>query len=182
MAMYERRSSMEAFARWRGHSPIGSERRKLSFNPVGERIPPAAKEQPVGAYEVMKSWRIAQVGIAVLYCLLAAGVIFGFAALKPVLVAQDVYRDQCTKQELEDEVYVCYAQELRLNVMFTVAAVSTNVAALPVGTILDHYGPRKTSLVGVVFLSFGALSLAFASDLSFDAYIPGYLFLALGGT
>ena len=172
---------MESFDRWREQSPTGSERRKLSFNPVGEWVPPAAHEIPVGAFEVSKSRRIAQVCIAVVYCLLAAGIVFGYAAIKPVLIDEGVYRDRCTKQELEDGVWVCYEQELRLNLMFTVAAVSTNVCALPVGTILDRFGPRIASIIGVCLLSIGALGLAFASDLPFDAYIPGYLFLALGG-
>lgn len=67
--------------------------------------------------------------------------------------------------------------------MFTVAAVSTNVCALPVGTILDRYGPRIAGIIGCFFLFVGALLFAFAFDLRnhFDAYIPGYLFLALGG-
>ena len=184
MAMYERRSSMESFDHWRSQSPTGSERRKLSFNPVGEwTTPVAAAEVPVGAFEVSAPVRIAQVAVAVVYCLLAAGVVFGFAALKPVLVAEGVYRDLCTAKELKDGVWVCYQQELRLNMMFTVAAVSTNVCALPVGTILDRYGPRTASLIGVAFLTLGAALLAAAADLRphGDAYIPGYLFLALGG-
>ena len=98
-----------------------------------------------------------------------------------MFIEEGVYRERCTEQEQRDGVWVCYEQELRLNLMFTVAAVSTNVCALPVGTILDRYGPRIASLIGVFFLTLGALSLAFASDLPFDAYIPGYLFLALGG-
>lgn len=179
--MYERRSSMESFDRWRAQSPTGSERRKLSFNPVSEWSPPVAQELSVGAFEVSKKRRIAQVGFAVVYCLLAAGVVFGYAAIKPVLIEQGVYRDRCSKQELEDGVWVCYEQELRLNLMFTVAAVSTNVCALPVGTILDRFGPRIASMIGVCFLTLGALLMAFAADLPFDAYIPGYLFLALGG-
>lgn len=65
--------------------------------------------------------------------------------------------------------------------MFTVAAVGTNVAALPVGAILDGYGPRACGIIGSCFLAFGALFLAFAGEWAFDAYIPGYLFLALGG-
>lgn len=69
----------------------------------------------------------------------------------------------------------------RLNVMFTTAAVATNVCALPVGTILDRYGPRVSSLVGSVLLTIGTLLMAFATQLPFDAYVPGYLFLALGG-
>ena len=135
----------------------------------------------MGAFEVSKSRRIAQVGVAVVYCLLAAGIVFGYAALKPVLIQQGVYRDLCTKKEVEDGVWVCYEQELRLNLMFTVAAVSTNVCALHVGKILDRFGPRFASCIGVGLLTLGALSMAFAADLPFDASIPGYLFLALGG-
>lgn len=139
------------------------------------------QEEPAGAYEFSSSKRIIQVAIAVIYCLFAAGIVFGYAALKPVLVKEGVYKDRCTKQELEDEVWVCYEQEVRLNLMFTVAAVSTNMCALPVGTILDRYGPRVASFIGVFFLAIGALLMAFAANLPFDGYIPGYLFLALGG-
>ncbi|KAK5165690.1 uncharacterized protein LTR77_008612 [Saxophila tyrrhenica] len=181
MAMYTRRSSTESFSRRPSHSPTPSENRKLSFNPVGQWVPPAAQEEPVGAFEVGKGKRILQVCIAVIYCLFGAGVVFGFAAIKPVLIEQGVYRERCTKQELDDGVWVCYEQEIRLNLMFTVAAVSTNVCALPVGTVLDRFGPRVSGLVGAVFLTLGALAMAFAADLPFDAYIPGYLFLALGG-
>lgn len=65
--------------------------------------------------------------------------------------------------------------------MFTIAAVSTNVVALPVGTILDRWGPRVSGLLGASFITVGALLFAFAWELPFDAFIPGYLFLALGG-
>lgn len=65
--------------------------------------------------------------------------------------------------------------------MFTIAAVSTNVVALPVGTILDRYGPRVCGIIGAISIAVGALLFAFAAQLPFDAYIPGYLFLALGG-
>lgn len=155
----------------------------MSFNPMGEWTPPVAEIPPVAAIEVSKGKRIAQVAIAVVYCLLAAGVVFGFAAIKPVFIAEGVYKDMCTKEELKEGVWVCYGQEIRLNLMFTVAAVSTNVVALPVGTVLDRYGPRAASLIGVVCLTIGSLFLAFAADLAhtFDAYIPGYLFMALGG-
>lgn len=68
-----------------------------------------------------------------------------------------------------------------LNLMFTIAAVATNICALPVGTVLDMYGPRVSGILGSIFLAIGALLLAFAGHLPFDGYIPGYLFLALGG-
>lgn len=65
--------------------------------------------------------------------------------------------------------------------MFTVAAVSTNVAALPIGTILDRYGPRVCGIISSVLLALGSLFFAFARQLPFDGYIPGYFLLALGG-
>lgn len=65
--------------------------------------------------------------------------------------------------------------------MFTVAAVATNVAALPIGAILDHYGPRVCGLLGAFFLAVGALIMSFENKLPFDGLLFGYLFLALGG-
>lgn len=48
-----------------------------------------------------------------MYCLLGAGIVFGYAALKPVLISEGIYREQCTKDELDRNVDVCYSQELR---------------------------------------------------------------------
>lgn len=104
----------------------------MSFNPVGTWLPPTVLEEPVGAFEVSKSRRICtfvawsfhlnplliimcivQVACAVIYCLLAAGIVFGYAAIKPVLVQEGVYRRYCTEKELKDGVRVCYEQEIR---------------------------------------------------------------------
>jgi len=57
--------------------------------------------------------RIVQVCIAVVYCLLSAGIVFGYAAIKPVLIDEGVYKNQCTKQEIRDHVSPCYGQEIR---------------------------------------------------------------------
>ena len=122
-----------------------------------------------------------QIVIAVIYCLFAAGIVFGYAAIKPVLIREQVYRKLCTPDEIERGVRTCYEQEIHLNLMFTVAAVGTNVAALPIGAILDAYGPRVCGIIGSFLLAIGAVLFAFAWQLPFDGYIPGYLFLALGG-
>lgn len=65
--------------------------------------------------------------------------------------------------------------------MFTIAAVATNVSALPVGTILDSWGPRVSGIIGSVLLAVGAIIFAFANQLPFDGYILGYLLISLGG-
>jgi hypothetical protein len=121
-----------------------------------------------------------QVTASVLYCFLAAGVVFGYAAIKPVLKSEGAYRHLCADPERSlDEQETCV--DLHLNLMFTVAAVATNVVALPVGAILDHYGPRVCALLGSFFLAAGALMMAFEDRWPVDGLLLGYLFLALGG-
>ncbi|PQE27208.1 major facilitator superfamily transporter protein [Rutstroemia sp. NJR-2017a WRK4] len=192
MSLSQRITSLESLSPERGRSPSSVHRHKLSFNPLpgtweepgqegGEMGHQERNENAIGAFEVPKAKRILQVAIAVIYCLLAAGIVFGYAALKPVLIEEGVYREYCTEKELEEGVRTCFDQEIRLNLMFTVAAVGTNVAALPIGMILDNYGPRVCGLAGSVFLAIGAALFAFARDVPFDGFIPGYLFLALGG-
>ena len=178
-------TSITSYEQERHASPARSVHTKMTFNPAGKNtMPDEAKETPVGGFEVSKFKRILQVLIAVIYCLCSAGVVFGYAAIKPVLVQEGVYRHYCDgtySTSDSDELGICYGQEIRLNLMFTTAAVATNVCALPVGTLLDRFGPRISGLVGSVLLAIGSLLLAFAAQLPFDTYIAGYLFLALGG-
>ncbi|RDW73987.1 hypothetical protein BP5796_07429 [Coleophoma crateriformis] len=185
MSLLQRVTSFESLSPERGRSPVDVGRgRKLSFSPLpADWHAPATKasSQPIGAFEVPKAKRILQVCIAVTYCLFAAGIVFGYAAIKPVLISEGVYHDRCTQDELDRDVRTCYDQEIHLNLMFTVAAVGTNVAALPIGAILDTFGPRVCGIIGSFLLALGALLFAFAWQLPFDGYIPGYLFLALGG-
>lgn len=70
-----------------------------------------------------------------------------------------------------------------MNLFFAVASSTCNVSALPVGTILDRYGPRVSAIIGSISLAIGSLLMAFAFYLpAFDGYIAGNVFLALGGT
>jgi MFS family permease len=145
---------------------------------------------------------IAQVIFTVIACWLASGIVFGFAALKPVLVDVGVYRELCTPEELLDDVDVCFEQDLRcvfecallrsgqltdhiprLNFFFAIASTTCNVSALPVGTILDRYGPRVCAVLGSVFLAAGALLMGYAFQIpEFDGFVFGNVMLALGGT
>ncbi|KAJ9664146.1 hypothetical protein H2198_000364 [Neophaeococcomyces mojaviensis] len=180
-------ASTEGFER-DGRDSNTSSARRLSFSPMTDHLQrmstadrKASVVAPLQFAEVPKSKRILQVTVAIIYCLLAAGVVFGYAAIKSVLIDEGVYKDYCTKQELEEGTTPCYQQEIRLNLMFTIAAVSTNVAALPIGTILDRYGPRVCGIIGSICIAIGTLLFSFASRIPGDGYIPGYLFLALGG-
>ncbi|KAF3993916.1 hypothetical protein FT663_01327 [Candidozyma haemuli var. vulneris] len=128
-----------------------------------------------------KPKRLLQVTCAILWCLLAAGPVFGFAALKPVLIAQGVYSDRCDISTSDSQV-PCTEQDLALNLMFTVACMVTNISALPVGYILDIYGPKITGIIGSIILSLGAIAMIFAPSVDFaDLYLACYTLLALGG-
>ena len=105
-------SSMTSYEHVRGSSPARSEHKKISFNPVSWE-PAQPKEQPVGAFEVSKAKRIIQVVIAVVYCLFSAGVVFGYAALKPVLIHEGVYSQFCSSEVVAALDKTCYEQEIR---------------------------------------------------------------------
>ncbi|PWY77869.1 MFS transporter [Aspergillus eucalypticola CBS 122712] len=162
--------------------PFAPIHRKISYDVLQ---PPPAPVEVAGtpAYKVSTAKRLAQVIVTILACWFAAGVVFGFAALKPVLVAEGVYRDLCTEDELRDGVEVCSEQDLRLNLFFTIGSITANVSALPVGTILDRYGSRICGFAGCLLLALGSSLMAYSfSQPQFDGYMAGNFFLALGGT
>lgn len=72
--------------------------------------------------------------------------------------------------------------KIRLNLIFIVGSVTTNLSALLVGSILDRYGPYPCGLISCVLIFLGSVCTAFAHSLPFDAFVLGYFLLALGGT
>lgn len=150
-----------------------------------------------------------------MWCLLSGGPVFGFAALKPVLIKEKIYESVCdvstsnttidtwsnfimdprsfgittllTADLHHDQtVAKCTQQDLKLNMMFTVAAMLTNVSALVIGSCLDHLGPKFCGLVGAFFLYVACLVFIFSKAISallpwFDPYLVGYAAMALGG-
>lgn len=125
--------------------------------------------------------RLLQVVCASIWCLLSAGIIFGFAAFKIVLVNEGVYSDQCPEEPSIRQG--CIEQDLKLNGMFTVGAGLTNLMALPVGYILDKKGPRISGIIGSLFLFVGSMFFITAKQLypTVDAYLLGYMMFAIGG-
>ena len=101
------------------YGTVKSIRRVISY----DAFPPKTDEQPqhppaqphggVTAYKVSTARRLAQVAVTVLACWLASGIVFGFAALKPVLVDVGVYRNLCTEFDIQDDADTCYEQDLR---------------------------------------------------------------------
>ncbi|SMR56986.1 unnamed protein product [Zymoseptoria tritici ST99CH_1E4] len=165
---------------------VRSLRRVISYDTLPKPDEESHATHPSGgvaAYKISTARRLAQVVVTILSCWVASGIVFGFAALKPVLVDQGVYRELCTKEELEQGVEVCYEQDLRLNLFFAIASTTCNISALVVGTILDRYGPRVANIIGCISMALGAFLMAVAFTIpAFDGYIAGNVFLSLGGT
>lgn len=119
----------------------------------------------------------------VVACWFASGIVFGFAALKPILINEGVFRNLCTPEEIADNVEVCLEQDLRLNFFFSLASTTANVSALPVGHMLDRFGPKQCILIGCLCLALGSILMSLAFQIAeFDGYTIGNFFLALGGT
>lgn len=173
------------------------------------------------ASEVSSNKRLLQCASAVFWCLLSGGPIFGFAALKPVLIREKVYESICDVSinatlsaantwgrfvmdpsdfttltstvvgnfvdiASKGETAKCTDQDLKLNMMFTVGAMLTNVSALVIGSCLDNFGPKFCGLVGAFFLYLACFIFIFGKEIDahypfLDPYLIGYASMALGG-
>jgi MFS family permease len=119
-------------------------------------------------------------------CCLAAGIVFGFASLKPILISEGVYSELCDNtaaDERRPNTAPCSEQDMRLNLFFIVASIVANVSALFAGYSLDHYGRRTCYIAASIFIAAGCVLLGYAFAIAeFDGYILGNVLLSLGGT
>jgi MFS family permease len=134
---------------------------------------------------------LAQVSFAVIACWLGSGIVFGFAALKPVLIAEGVYSDLCLEDDSQFPVFAkdgrydvpCAAQDMRLNLFFVSASITANISCLLAGAALDRFGRRFCWIVSCGFIALGCVLMGLSSAIAqFDGYLAGNIFLALGGT
>ncbi|KAJ9139201.1 Protein FMP42-like protein 2 [Pleurostoma richardsiae] len=172
--------------------------RRLTYNAFTrhDHSPSSARRQPQpknkGAYNVSATKRAAQVAFAILICCVASGPVFGYAALKPVLIAEGVYHDLCPADEptgvshgiADDNSEVpCVEQDIRLNILYIAASITLNVSTVFAGYTLDRWGRRICYLISAVILAAGTLLMASAFAIpKFDGYLAGNVLLGLGGT
>ncbi|KAI0017776.1 putative amino acid transporter [Xylariomycetidae sp. FL0641] len=166
--------------------------RPLSYDPFAPVEGPAALEvEPlphVAAYKVSTLKRIFQVTFGTILCCLAAGIVFGFASLKPILIAEGVYGDLCRSADKlhgasKDDEIPCREQDMRLNLFFVSASITANASSLLAGYALDRYGRRACYTASAFFLAVGCILLGYAFAIpEFDGYVAGNILLALGGT
>lgn len=135
-------------------------------------------------------------------CVLASGIVCGFAALKPILIAEGVYSSLCpadwpstitsyysseesssilgtkTSGSPLDKV-PCPEQDMRLNLFFITASITLNVSTVLAGWVLDNRGRRTCYLLAALILFLGGACMAFAfhlgEDLDRKYHIDGYV-------
>jgi MFS family permease len=118
---------------------------------------------------------------------LTSGIIWGFAAFKPILIAQGVYGDSCTIQSIlhteNGLILPCKAQDLRLNLFFVSPSTLANISTLFAGATLDRVGRRACYLISAFLLASGCLMMGSSFVIpSFDGYLAANLLLGVGGT
>ncbi|KAI1269561.1 amino acid transporter [Xylariaceae sp. FL1019] len=166
--------------------------RPLSYDPLApterlETLEPIVEPFPhIPAYKVSTGRRVAQVAFGALLCCIASGVVFGFASLKPILIAEGVYGELCDSRESSEDggpSVPCPEQDMRLNLFFVAASIVANIASLFAGYTLDHFGRRTCYIASSLFIAAGCVIMGYAFAIpEFDGYLAGNIMLALGGT
>ena len=114
---------------------------------------------------------------------MCAGVIFGWSEIVLIFRDEGQYQELCSQQtdSASGASNLCSAQELRLNLAFTLASAFACVMSACWGVCFDHYGPRCTHLWSCAMVCVGALLMALFQSRSFDSLIPGMMLLGGGG-
>ncbi|KAI1645884.1 putative MFS transporter [Daldinia loculata] len=170
--------------------------RTLSYDAFGHgdhAAPIVSQESTLpntAAYKVSAAKRAAQVAFAIVACWFAAGIVYGFASLKPILIEEGVYEDLCPRDGRDEsstgdgsEKVPCAAQDMRLNLFFIAASITTNVSSLVAGWVLDRYGRRLCYVISGILMIAGCVLMGLAFQIpEFDGYLVANVLLSLGGT
>merc|ERR1712176_1016845 len=106
---------------------------------------------------------------------LTSSTMYGYAALKPMLIEEKVYFDLCENVTVGS----CDEQILQLDLMYTLATSLFSGFMLIGGIILDHYGPRFAVCLGEFLVCSGSILLALSSS-TLNLYFVGYLLTSIG--
>jgi len=130
--------------------------------------------------ELSYTRKILLVVFGVFSALTTSGIIFGFQALKSILIENKVYFELCESTEQDGEITQCNEQILKFSLMFSLSSTATNAFSLPIGFILDKYGPRVSCYIGGILFFFGCLLFGLSGP-TFNGYLIGFLLLGIAG-
>eukprot|EP00993_Chasmostoma_nieuportense_P000932 NODE_1856_length_1357_cov_51.022764_g1764_i0.p1 GENE.NODE_1856_length_1357_cov_51.022764_g1764_i0~~NODE_1856_length_1357_cov_51.022764_g1764_i0.p1 ORF type:complete len:419 (+),score=96.48 NODE_1856_length_1357_cov_51.022764_g1764_i0:51-1307(+) len=105
--------------------------------------------------------------LACLHIVLVGGVVYGWAALLPLLKAQGVLAGP--------------RQQSQLSMVGIVGVSASALCKLPVGVFLDHFGPRWTSIMGASCFIVGNLFLGYGAHASVWQHALGYFLIGTAG-
>lgn len=111
---------------------------------------------------------------------LFGGIIFGWAPLKLVLLAEGQYSESCAgNMNLDD---TCAGQMRRYNAIFTLGQFSINFASLPVGFFIDMISkPVYFTIAGICQIT-GFILFGISDSNNLDYFAIAYGLMALGGS
>jgi MFS family permease len=120
--------------------------------------------------------RHAMVVIAATESFFVGGLVFGWPPMLLLLESEGEFSSLCN-----DKQALCSSRLQRLNNIFVAGSTAFAFSNWPSGILLDRCGPRFSSCMGLLLCCAGALLFGYSSSSGFDAFVPGFILMGIGG-